>query len=163
MTLTTKRALTLLAISALLGGVSCKKKPDQTSSNADDSGLIHVPEKDPRLDAARAEAQRRLPELIQSFRSTGDKSPHLVKVGLPVRGSDDGSEHIWVQVTAIDGDEIKGTVIVETVNDIGYKKDDPITLKQSQVEDWGYQKNGELVGNFSEPVLMQIEAERKRK
>jgi uncharacterized protein YegJ (DUF2314 family) len=69
---------------------------------------------------------------------------------------------MWVSVTGINGRQVSGTLVDQPDDDIGLKERDLVTLSPDQIEDWNYEENGSLVGNFSGPVLDAIEAEQKK-
>jgi uncharacterized protein YegJ (DUF2314 family) len=109
--------------------------------------IVEVQEDDPGVAAARGESQTRWPEFVASFRDDPELD-HSVKVALPTDGG--STEHIWVTVTAIDGEQIEGTLANDPVGDLGVVYGDAVTVDQAQVEDWAVFRGDEVVlGGFS--------------
>ena len=123
--------------------------------------MVQAKDSDPRIVAATAEARRRWPEFVTAFEHPGARKGFAVKHAFPTR--DGSKEHMWVNLTAIQGNQIKGTLDDQPLGDIGLKENDPVTLTLADVEDWVYTDGGRLVGGFSVAALEAIEAEQRHK
>jgi uncharacterized protein YegJ (DUF2314 family) len=143
------RRIALLAVCLLaaLVGASCGGGDEAAETN-----VVALAEDDPKIAAAKEEAQRRWPEFEASVRAATPGAEHAVKVAFP---TEDGSrEHLWVQVTAIDGESVRGTIDNEPIADIGHEYGDPVTVQRAEVEDWIVRENGEIAkGYFSEEAV----------
>lgn len=138
---------------SLAGGCEGKQPSD---------GVVRVDGVDPRLEKAAQEARRRWPEFMAEFNRREANVSYAVKIPFKVKGG--GSEHMWVQVTAVEGNTIRGVLDSEPTKDVGYKYKDAVSTTLDQVEDWLVGRGeGNLKGLFSVPVLNEIEAERKKK
>src|SRR5262245_59727528 len=94
------------------------------SKSGSDDPVVTVADDDPGVIAARKESQARWPEFVKSFREE-PKLVHNVMVGLPTK--DGGTERLWVEVTAISGPTIKGTIANDPHYDVGLKYGDQIS------------------------------------
>jgi uncharacterized protein YegJ (DUF2314 family) len=116
-----------------------------------DTKLVTLAHDDPGIAAAKAEAQRRWPEFVESFGS-GRALDHQVKAPFDAKGG--RVEHLWLAVTAIEGEVVTATILNEPLGDIGYLYGDEATIRRRAVDDWSVWKGDELVkGYFSEDVL----------
>ena len=123
--------------------------------------MVQAKDSDPRIVAATTEAKRRWPEFVTAYEHPGSRKGFAVKHAFPTK---DGSrEHMWVNVTAIQGNQIKGTLDDQPLADTGYKENDPVILTVADVEDWVYVDAGKMVGGFSVAALEAIEEEQKHK
>lgn len=106
---------------------------------------------DPDLRKAQAEARRRWPEFLEAYRNprTGQSG---FNVKLPIS---DGktTEHIWVSVQAVEGDEILGDLANQPLNLKFMREGDRVRGRVEDVEDWGYLDGDELIGMFTVKVL----------
>ena len=134
--------LAALLVGVLLGLAACGG-----GSGSDADRVSTVAADDPAVAAARAESQSAWPQFVRSF----EKKPKLtysVKVSLPAK--DGTRELIWVHVTAIDGDTLRGTLDNDPVGDLGLKFGDQVSVQRHQVEDWAVWDEGKVVlGGFS--------------
>ena len=73
------------------------------------------------------------------------------------------SEHIWVEVDRISTGKIEGRLANEPVDLGDLKLDSKVEVETSQVEDWAYSRGSETVGQFTVPVLLEIEEQRSGK
>lgn len=110
---------------------------------------------DAELEAAIAEARARFGEFEEAFASrsitgSGKKSPYMVKAEF---GEGDDAEHMWVEVTAIEGGKVLGFLRSSPVNLRGLVKDEAVTVKAADISDWIGMMNGVAIGNFTGPVI----------
>jgi uncharacterized protein YegJ (DUF2314 family) len=137
----------LLGLSAC-GGGKTSAEGNATTTSADK--ISTLPANAPAISSARKKSQSNWARFVSSF----EKKPRLtysVKVSLPAKGG--GDELIWVHVTSIDGDTIKGTLDNDPVRDLGLKYGDPVSVKRGDVQDWAVWKDGKVVlGGFSLPA-----------
>ena len=119
--------------------------------------VISVPDDDPRMRAAAAEARRRWPEFVQAFR---DPPPgaHDFNVKVPVTEGDT-TEFVWLDVTGLHGDTIEGTLSVEPADFERTRFGDPVRARAQDVNDWVYVEGEEMRGHFTGRVIEEICAE----
>lgn len=137
----------IFAASALVA--SCK------SSKQDP--VVEVASSDPEMNAARAEAKRRFPELVKAFEGRKEGDIFSVKYPFPTTGG--GVEHIWLTVTSIGPDAVSGRIDNAPVAPIGHKLGDAVTVPSRDISDWLYRLAGskEVVGGFSVKLLLDRE------
>ena len=153
--------LVIVVLMLCVVGYSRHKARTAATTSAGGVPMVQASDNDPRMIAATTEARSRWAEFVTAFEHPGSRHGFAVKHAFPVKGG--GNEHMWVNVTAIQGNQISGTLDDEPLGDIGLKGTDPVTLTVSQVEDWAYLDNGKMVGGFSAAVLEAIEAENRKK
>jgi uncharacterized protein YegJ (DUF2314 family) len=106
------------------------------------------------LDAIQI-AKARFGEFEEAFASraitgSGKKSPFLVKAEFS-----DGvnSEHMWVEVTAIEPGRVRGYLRSSPVNLPNLVQDEEVSVRKTDISDWIGTLNGESIGNFTGPVI----------
>lgn len=125
-----------------------------------DAPVIEVPDDDPRMKAAVAEARRRWPEFVEAFGHREEGQHFSVKVPITAGAR---TEFIWVEVKGIAGGVIFGNLGNDPV-DLGDLKDgDPVEVLVKDLNDWCYLKDGQPVGLFTWPVFERILANRRAK
>lgn len=153
--------LIVVVIALVVFGISHHNRTKIPAVSPKGAPLVQAKADDPRLAAATAEAKRRWPEFAAAYKNRLGKSAFVVKHAFVLK--DGGVEHMWMAVTGINGNQVSGLLIDEPYGDIGHKEGDPVMLAAEDIEDWGYQENGQRIGGFSQPVLEAIEAEQGRK
>jgi len=113
--------------------------------------VIHIDDDDPRMQAAVAEARSRWPEFVEAFNCRDGKS---FSVKAPIT-SGDRTEFIWIEVSALSGDSIQGTLGNEPVDLNGFKLGDGVQVPVADLNDWVYIRNGEPTGLFTAKVFKQ--------
>ncbi|MGJ5819444.1 DUF2314 domain-containing protein [Paludibaculum fermentans] len=113
--------------------------------------VIPMQSDDPRLLAAEAEARSRFHEFESAFNSNSNGGSHFSVKTMITRG--DNSEHIWVDVTRIEGETLLGLLGNEPVDLGDLKLGSEVSLDRSQVEDWAIMRGGELIGAFTLTAL----------
>ncbi|MFK7742801.1 MAG: DUF2314 domain-containing protein [Planctomycetota bacterium] len=78
-------------------------------------------------------------------------------------GEGEGKEHIWISVTGIDSNTVDGTIANEPLNIEGLELGSEVRRKITELSDWLYMENGEMVGGFTVKVLQAQAAKRKDK
>ena len=141
--------ITVVLIGSMLSAGACEKKVEDP--------VVHVSGDDPRMLAATAEAKRRWPEFVQHFKNKKPGRAYAVKLAFPIKSG--GSEHCWIQVSGIKGDEIIGVLNNIPANDIGYQNGDQVRTTVDKVEDW-LVANGsdDMIGAFTAKAIEEIQA-----
>jgi uncharacterized protein YegJ (DUF2314 family) len=107
---------------------------------------------DSQLEAAAETARAQWPDFVAELNQ--HKADESFSVKVPLATKRGGEEHIWVKVTAIEGETIRGNLANEPFEDVGYKNGDPLSIQSNIVEDWLISKDGKPVrGGFSVEVL----------
>jgi uncharacterized protein YegJ (DUF2314 family) len=123
-----------------------------------DPDSLSVQGDDPEINAAIAEAQRRLPEFR---RIIADDSRRIIPMyaGAFVKVCVEneitrGFEHIWLEGVYFDGQNVGGWVLTSP-HDISLTKGEELTLPVSRITDWMYYEGETLHGAFVENILMR--------
>src|SRR6476659_6632316 len=141
----------LVALSACAGGTSGGSGSGSRGLTVPDMN-INVIAHDPALAAAKVEAQKHWPELVESFRKQPPGLTHDVLIS--VRAHDGTYEGDWVTVTRIDGENLTGT-LASSPGDIEYVYGDEITVNRARVDDWLIQRGNKVEqGYFSHDAVM---------
>jgi uncharacterized protein YegJ (DUF2314 family) len=106
------------------------------------------------MEAATEEAKTRWPEFVRAFGNRKPGTGFAVKKRFEINGQ---VEHMWVEVLALNGEQIKGALANEPRIVKGLKLRDPVELTFEEIEDWIYSIGRQNHGGFQAKV---IEAER---
>jgi uncharacterized protein YegJ (DUF2314 family) len=113
---------------------------------------VSVQAEDPEMNAAIAEARRRLPEFLSAFKKRRPLQGFAVKV--PFRAGET-NEHMWVEVLRLDGKVVHGKLVSEPKLVSNFKLDDEVTVNLDDITDWIFSDGKEMVGGFTSKVLEQ--------
>jgi uncharacterized protein YegJ (DUF2314 family) len=113
-----------------------------------------VPDTDPRMRAAVAEARRRWPEFVAAFEERRPGQTFAVKA--KVTEADGPSEYVWLAVTALEGDGIYGILDNEPVLLRHRHRGDRARVLVSSLQDWLCFDGARGMGGFTIAVLQQI-------
>jgi uncharacterized protein YegJ (DUF2314 family) len=108
---------------------------------------------DEQMEAAVEEARRRWPEFVRLFtqRDPASERPYIVKAPF---GSDDNTEHMWMIVTAVEGNTIHGTLANQPHHLVDYHEGQQVTVEASGLTDWlCADENDQPLGGWSQKVL----------
>jgi uncharacterized protein YegJ (DUF2314 family) len=108
--------------------------------------VIPIEDDDPRLRETVAEARRRWPEFLQAFERRGPTQSFSVKAPFT---DGDHKEWMWVMVSAIGDETLEGNLGNTPVNVRNVREGDRVTVRVSEIGDWGYHDGIELIGCFS--------------
>lgn len=116
------------------------------------SPVIRVPDDDPAMLAAVAEARARWPEFVAAFeqRDPDAKVPYIIKAPI---GPEGGEEFIWIEVTGIESDIIYGTLGNEPAAIPNLKMGDRVRVPLAKLNDWFCVIDGQQVGGFTLKVI----------
>jgi len=134
------------AFRAKLGGPDAKAALTEIPR----SPMKQVDGDNPSLEAAVAEAKRRWPEFVQAFETEGDGQLFIVKAPF---SEGENTEYMWVQVTDISGDSVRGRLTNEPFNLPSFAMGDPVDVPVECLVDWAYGENGPEIGGFTIDVL----------
>jgi uncharacterized protein YegJ (DUF2314 family) len=110
--------------------------------NSPDGEIVFIADDDPDLQKAEAEARKRWPEFAKAYQAKTGKD--FVVKGRISEG--ENVEYMWVNVTSIEGDTVKGTLDNEPVGLKGMKVGQAVEVKVTDVDDWLY------IGADNKPV-----------
>jgi uncharacterized protein YegJ (DUF2314 family) len=114
---------------------------------------------DPEINAAIAEAQRRLPEFrraldIDARRLIPQIEGSLVKARFESVITHK-IEHMWLEDAGFDGDMIVGTLASEPHDIPDHSKGDWVTVSPEAVSDWAYREGGRTFGGFTIRIMQK--------
>jgi uncharacterized protein YegJ (DUF2314 family) len=140
-----RTVLLAIVLAACLGCKGSKGSKDDT--------VVSVSDTDPEMNAAMAEAKRRWPEFVSAFR---EQNGERFSAKYPFPKSTGAVEHVWFSVSAINADQVTGTIDNDPVGDIGHKRGETVTVPSRDISDWLYSVKGkkEVVGGFTIKVLL---------
>ena len=106
---------------------------------------------DREMNRAVEQARKTLPDFIALYRS-GKGERHAVKVAIPY---DRGREHIWMNLTAIEGDVFTGRIANDPVHLDGLNKGDSYRAGSAMISDWNYMSAGQMHGSYTTRVAIK--------
>lgn len=113
--------------------------------------VINYQRSDPEMANAYKEALRTLPLFIEAL-TKGTASGFNVKVPLPYA---QGRELIWMDDVRIEGDDFVGRIANVPVHQKDIVKGSPHRLKQNDIIDWFFMRDGKMHGSFSTRVMLK--------
>lgn len=136
------------------------KRPLESLRDTVTAPFVQVPDNDPAMLQAVREAKTHWPRFAAAFENRVG-SNHAVKAPVSSEGN---TEFIWIEVTAIEGERIYGTLGNEPVQLPGLALGSRVSVSVADVQDWCYiGAKGERHGGYSiEAVREASERLRKR-
>jgi uncharacterized protein YegJ (DUF2314 family) len=118
----------------------------------DHDEVMVSPADDAEMNAARAEAQRRLPEFFAILAAPqANDSTFMLKFDLN-RGEGD-AEFIWADNVRVSGSQISGRLANNPINP-AYAEGQIVVIRRQDINDWGYFRNEVMQGNFTTRVQL---------
>lgn len=115
--------------------------------------VYHVARDDPRMAAAVKEARESFPEFASAFAGRSDpEQPFIIKARFQ---EGEKVEYMWVLVTEIRGQEIRGTLENIPNELVGPKKGDVVRVPVAELNDWVYARDDQERGGFTLKVLAE--------
>ena len=121
--------------------------------NSSNAAVVGASGDDPKMLAATAEARRTWPEFVKAFRNKPENSESFA-AKFPFDAPDQ-KEFMWVEVVSVKGDTVVGRLGNDPVWVKDLKLGDEVQMKVSELSDWMYLKDGEIVGGYTVKVLME--------
>lgn len=120
------------------------------AAQSDDFAPMKTAAKDPEMEAARAEAQRTLPEFLKLLANPpAGTSRYVIKFPLG------GWEHIWVNHLTREGSVLVGELANYPEQD-GYEVGQVVRVPIKDISDWSYRDaKGVAQGHFTTRVLLK--------
>lgn len=136
----------------LVAGMVLLGAPLSVASSSATAQVVDFRSSDREMNHAIAEARKTLPDFIALYRSgTGER--HAVKVAIPYDGN--AREHIWMDLTAIEGDVFVGRIANDPVYIDGLSNGDAYRAPSAMVSDWNYRSGGLMHGSYTTRVAMK--------
>lgn len=112
--------------------------------------VVQVSSDDPLMVSAIAEARERWPEFTRVFATRHPEQHFSVKAPITRDGQ---TEHIWVDVTSITSEYVRGKLGNAPIDLQGLELGDPVSIPISSIEDWIYVLTDQPVGGFTIPAV----------
>ncbi|AZO77379.1 hypothetical protein BLM15_06980 [Bosea sp. Tri-49] len=106
---------------------------------------------DREMNRAIEQARNTLPDFVALYRS-GKGERHAVKVAIPY---DRGREHIWMNLTAVEGDVFVGKIANDPVHLDNLNRGDGYRAGSAMVSDWNYMSGGQMYGSYTTRVAIK--------
>lgn len=119
---------------------------------AGNSPTVGLPDDDPQLRAAVAEANGRFDEFLNALSDRTPADTFAVKAPFT---DDFGREYMWVSVTEVDGGHIYGRLENEPATVRTVRRGQPVRVPRSLLNDWLYVRGCERVGGFTVRLIEQ--------
>ncbi len=100
---------------------------------------------DAGINAARDEGRATLPRFYQLMEA---QTPGTYSIKFPLSGGG-VSEHVWVQLTGIEGTNFKGLIANEPALVSGHTLGDPVVVPLSEVSDWMIRSENAIYGGYT--------------
>ena len=126
------------------------RRAAQVFSRGNPDRTVNAPADSEALRRATQEARERWPEFVAAFQVRRAGEGFAVKKAFRNEGK---VEHMWIDVTAIEGETIRGRLANEPKHIPFLKIKDPTTAQLDEVEDWLYMRGKEQVGGFQARAL----------
>lgn len=147
----------LLPRSEKLQALMREKDPVAALRAAANVPVVNSSDDDPRMKAAVQEARRTWAEFEKAFAKKARNTESFnAKFPFP---SKEQTEFMWVEVTSIKGNVVTGKLGNDPVWAKDLKLGDEVKAKVSDLADWMYLQDGEMVGGYSVKVLMEQQQE----
>lgn len=150
-----RTAADLLTVSVLAGGVSlsfvlagCSKPLEIFESESDVADTVHYPKNSEDLKLAAAEARRKWSFFEKEFIKKGSDKNISFLVKFPV-SQGQTTEHLWINVTAINGPGISGTYDSDADFLPNIHRGDSAGILLKDMEDWMIDDGVTAWGGFS--------------
>lgn len=126
--------------------------PRQSLQDLYPEPVLQMSDEDPEMKAAVAKARERWPEFVEAFNRREPEQPFAVKFPLH---DGENVEFIWMNVSAIEGDTIRGTLGNTPLAGHRYSEGDPVETTVQELNDWMYSEGEKLAGGFTTEVLLR--------
>lgn len=120
------------------------------SAPATVTATIGLPDDDPELKAAVAEANSRFNEFLTALADRAPADTFAVKAPFT---DDFGREYMWVTVSGVDGSHIYGKLDNDPATVRTVRRGQTVRVARSLLNDWLFVRGSERVGGFTVPVL----------
>ena len=141
-------SLSFVATLILLTGCG----PQSTVTKGKKDHIVSVPQDDVEMNVAIAKANASLDEFIKARESMGKDFHGLIKARFTEPG-DNGAEHMWVEVSSVNRDNISGILLSSPDWLKNVKYGDNVTFPKSSVSDWVYVRDGIAHGGYTMRLL----------
>lgn len=145
-----KRRVILVLLALTLALVGCKRA---RTSGSDGDVVIHVASDDAEMNAAIAEAQRTLPDLIAALQHPKEGQSYFgIKAAFPY-GEIGEREHMWLSELSYDDQGFHGVLGNDPEFVEGLRHGDQVNVPVEAVTDWMIVEENRVIGAYTVRVL----------
>jgi uncharacterized protein YegJ (DUF2314 family) len=117
--------------------------------------IVNYDAADRAMNKAVEDARSKLPYFLERFAApAANESDFMLKVAFPVPAPGDGVEHMWV----INPQKVAEGFSAELNNEPYYIKNlkvgQVVTFPEDQISDWGFSREGKLIGYYTTRVSL---------
>lgn len=137
------------------GGPTPTTSPSTQPPDAEsEPGTVPFEDDDAEMNAAIEKARSTADRFARAFKNPcADCDSFTVKKAYANRAG--GNEHIWIEVTSIDGDTYTGTVGNDPVDIPGLAYGDEVSGSLGEISDWLYRVRDFMAGGFTVRVIAE--------
>ena len=118
---------------------------------APDDQIMGFRESDAEMNKAKAEGIASVPDFLKHFdKPMAKEAEFMVKYDVDPT---DGVEYVWATISGRSDVSLDGILINQPVNTQD-KLGDRVTIRQSDVIDWAYRRDGIMQGSFTTRVML---------
>jgi|GEM_PF-2492293 len=118
--------------------------------------VVQISDDDERMKAAVAEARETFPEFREAFENRREGQWFGIKAPVTSAGN---TEFVWLEVEAIEGDQIMGELNNDPVELPGIKIGAKLTIDLADLNDWTLTEGEEMKGGYTMKVLIDAHRE----
>ncbi len=123
--------------------------------------VISLPDDDPGLAKAKADAVAAVPEFLRRLAAPGaDRDSAAVKAVLLVPS---GTEHVWLTNIRYEAGEFVGTIDNDASAESGARIGQVIRVRESEISDWKIVEKSVLVGGYTIRYFISRMPDRQRR
>jgi uncharacterized protein YegJ (DUF2314 family) len=134
-----------------------EKDPIKALKDSLEVAVVGTASDDPEMDKAVEDARKSWSEFVKAFEAKEDGTENF-GVKFPF-DAPENKEFMWIEVTSIDDEFVNGRLANDPVWVKDLKLGSKVKKKVSEVADWMYLKDGEMVGGYSVKILLKRQAE----
>jgi uncharacterized protein YegJ (DUF2314 family) len=134
-----------------------QKDPVKALRESLDVAVVGTSDDDPEMKQAVDDARKSWPAFVKAFEAKAEGTENF-GVKFPF-DAPDNKEFMWIEVTSVDDTFVHGKLANDPVWVKDLKLGSKVRKKVSEVADWMYIRDGEIVGGYSVKVLMKRQAE----
>lgn len=126
-----------------------------------DVAVVGADSEDPEMKQAVEEARTSWPEFVKAFEAKAEGTENF-GVKFPF-DAPENKEFMWIEVTSINDEFVTGKLANDPVWVKDLKLGSKVKKKVSEIADWMYIKDGDIVGGYSVKVLLKRQADEQAK
>ena len=138
-----------------------QKDPVTALRDSQDVAVVGADSDDPEMEKAVEDARKSWSDFVKAFEARAEGTDNF-GVKFPF-DAPENKEFMWVEVTSVDDEFVTGKLANDPVWVKDLKLGSKVKRKVSEIADWMYMKDGDIVGGYSVKVLLKRQAEEQAK